>query len=133
MVGKHCIKTWSATQGAFAVSSGEAEFYAMVEAVLRAKGLISLMREVGFENVGSVVNVATDSNAAKSFVSRRGLGKMRHIEVKDLWIQSEVAKGKIKVNKVWGEWNPADLMTKVFSKREIDERLKMMAMKAEWL
>jgi hypothetical protein len=41
MLGKHCIKTWSATQGAFALSSAEAELYAMIEAVTRAKGLRS--------------------------------------------------------------------------------------------
>ena len=36
MFGEHCIKTWSATQGAVALSSAEAEFYAMIEAVTRA-------------------------------------------------------------------------------------------------
>jgi hypothetical protein len=30
MLGDHCIKTWSATQGPYALSSAEAEFYAMV-------------------------------------------------------------------------------------------------------
>ena len=38
MIGAHCIKTWSVTQGAYALSSAEAEFYAMIEAVTRAKG-----------------------------------------------------------------------------------------------
>jgi hypothetical protein len=46
MLGGHCIKTWSATQGAFALSSAEAELYAMVEAVTRAKGLMSLAQEL---------------------------------------------------------------------------------------
>ena len=33
MIGSHCIKTWSSTQGAIALSSAEAEFHAMVDAV----------------------------------------------------------------------------------------------------
>ena len=37
MLGSHCIKTWSSTQGAVALSSAEAEFYAMVDGVQRAK------------------------------------------------------------------------------------------------
>ena len=37
MFGDHCWKAWAATQGAVALSSAEAEFYAMVEAVLRTK------------------------------------------------------------------------------------------------
>ena len=43
MVGGHCIKTWSSTQGAVALSSAEAEFYAMIEAVIRGKGVVSIM------------------------------------------------------------------------------------------
>ncbi len=38
MFGKHCIKTWSSTQGALALSSAEAEYYSMVEGVIRGKG-----------------------------------------------------------------------------------------------
>ena len=45
-LGKHTIKTWSASQGAVALSSAEAEFYAMVEGVTRAKGLVNLAREL---------------------------------------------------------------------------------------
>ncbi len=41
MIGRHCIKTWATTQGAVALSSAEAEFYAMIEATIRAKGLLT--------------------------------------------------------------------------------------------
>ena len=112
MIGSHCIKTWSASQGAFALSSAEAEFYAMIEAVTRAKGLISLAKELGFAGLANVVRLGTDGSAAKSFVCRRGLGKMRHLEIRDLWLQKEVGEGKVEVSKVRGEENPADLMTK---------------------
>eukprot|EP00973_Karenia_brevis_P001744 237505-Karenia_brevis.AAC.1 len=62
----------------------------MVDAVTRAKGLTNLAQEVGFENLSSVVQLGTDSSAAKSFVCRRGLGKMRHLGTRDLWLQKEV-------------------------------------------
>ena len=123
-MGGHCIKTWSCTQGAFALSSAEAEFYAMIEAVVRSKGLKSLARELGFRNVSNVVVLGTDSSAAKSFVCRRGLGKMRHIEIRDLWLQKEVREGKLKVVKVMGRENPADLMTKILNIGEVEERLR---------
>ena len=35
--GEHCWKTWSTTQGAVALSSAEAEFYAVAEGTLRGK------------------------------------------------------------------------------------------------
>ena len=87
VIGDHCIKTWSASQGAIALSSAEAEFYGMVEAVIRAKGLRSLALELGFVGLSTVIHLGTDSEAAKSFASRTGLGKMRHIEIRDLWLQ----------------------------------------------
>ena len=126
MLGEHCIKTWSAAQGPFALSSAEAEFYAMIEAVTRAKGLLSLANELGFRGLSNVIHLGTDSSAAKSFVSRRGLGKMRHIEIRDLWLQKEVLEGKVLVSKILGTENPADLMTKLLSLKDIVSRLQRM-------
>ena len=72
----------------------------MIEAVTRAKGLLSLAGDMGF--AGYVLMLGTDISAAKSFVSRRGLGKMRHIEIRDLWLQKEVAEGRVLVSKLPG-------------------------------
>ena len=121
------MKTWCASQGAFALSSAEAEFYAMVEAVTRAKGLLTLAGEMGFGELSLVVHLGTDSNAAKSFVNRRGLGKMRHLEIRDLWLQKEIREGRVLVHKVLGTENPADLMTKILTVKEIDDRLRRMS------
>ena len=131
MVGSHCIKTWSATQGAHALSSAEAEFYAMIEAVARAKGLVSLAQEMGFSSLSNVVHLRTDSSAAKSFVCRRGLGRMRHLEIRNLWLQKEVREGKVEVSKIPGKENPADLMTKILGIEEIKDRLKGMNISVE--
>ena len=51
---------------------------------------------------------------------------MRHIEVRELWLQKEVLKGVVQVVKVPGEQNPADLMTKFLSKADIESRLQRM-------
>ena len=42
MLGNHLIKSWSASQLAFALSSADAELYAMGKAVTRAKDLVDL-------------------------------------------------------------------------------------------
>ena len=131
MIGKHCVKTWNTSQGSVALSSAEAELYAMIEAVIRAKGVINVMIELGFE-VQQELQLHTDSSAAKSFVSRKGLGEMKHLEIRDLWLQREVALGKVSVNKVDGTKNPADLMTKYLRKEEIEERLQLMGIRIQW-
>eukprot|EP00973_Karenia_brevis_P061555 8559837-Karenia_brevis.AAC.1 len=76
---------------------------------------MSLAKELGFRELQNVVKLGTDRSAAKSFVCRRGLGKIRHLEIRDLWLQKEVSDGKLVVEKVPGEENPADLVTKVLT------------------
>ena len=51
---------------------------------------------------------------------------MRHIEVRELWLQEEVRKGKVVVKKVVGAENPADLMTKFLTKLEVIDRSQRM-------
>ena len=51
---------------------------------------------------------------------------MRHLEVQDLWLQEEVLRGNVKVEKIPGDSNPADLMTKFLGWREIEGRLEGM-------
>ena len=46
---------------------------------------------------------------------------MRHIEIRDLWLQKEVREGKVELSKIPGEENPADLMTKILTIGEIKE------------
>ena len=101
------------------MSSAEAEYYALVEGAVRALGLQSMMRELGIE---VDVVLATDSSAAKSFSSQRGLGRMRHIEVKNLWLQEAVCRGRIKIVKISGKENPADIFTKYHGSQDIQER-----------
>jgi hypothetical protein len=40
---------------------------------------------------------------AKFRASRRGDGRVRHIEVRELWLQDRVARGELKVVKVRGD------------------------------
>ena len=99
----------------------------MVEGAQRGKWAVTVATELGVRLGGGGLVLNTDSEAAKSFVCRRGLGRMRHIEVRELWLQEEVRKGKVVVKKVAGVENPADLMTKFLSKSEVVEKLKMMS------
>ena len=93
MLGKHAIKTWPFTQGAYALSSAEAEFYAVVAAVARGKVLQNFVCELADGGFGNVIKLCTDSRAAKSFVCRRGLGKMQHVEIRVLWLHREDREG----------------------------------------
>ena len=131
MLGSHCLKTWSSTQHAIALSSAEAELYGMVEGVTRSRGLLDLVVELGMMGLSQNMRVWTDSAAAKSFVSRHGTGRMRHLQIRDLWLQKEVADGRITCMKIPGHENPADLMTKSLGMNDICSRLDCLGIQLE--
>ena len=110
------LKSWSTTQATVAMSSAEAEFHAMVEGATRSLGFRSMVRELG---VNMDIVILTDSSAAKSFASQRGLKRMRHLEVKELWLQEEVCRGRIQIGKIAGTENPADILTKFLGRQDI--------------
>ena len=58
------------------------------------------------------MEVLSDSSAARGHVSRPGLGKMRHIQTRYLWIQERVGEGHLKISSVPGTKNVADILTK---------------------
>ena len=45
-------------------------------------------------------------------MKRRGLGRMRHIQTRYLWIQERVGANHISISAVAGTKNPADILTK---------------------
>ena len=92
----YMVKTWSTTQTLVALSSGEAELYAMVRASAEGLGLQSLLKDIGFD---TVVRVKADASAALGVVERRGLGRLRHVHTNYLWIQSHAAEKTINFTK----------------------------------
>ena len=80
----------------------------------------------------NVVELCTDSAAAKSFVSRRGLGRMRHLELRHLWLQREVGLGLVMVTKVAGEANLADAMTKFLNRKHLADHLNCLGVQLLW-
>ena len=57
---------------------------------------------------------------------------MRHLELRDLWLQREVGEGRLLVRKVAGEKNPADAMTKFLTRAELQSRLQALNLELKW-
>lgn len=120
MLGQHCIKTWSTNQQVIALSSGEAEFYGIVKGASIALGIAGMLDDMDCK---VKVAIATDSSAAKGIGSRRGLGKVRHIELSELWVQDQVSRGRIELVKIKGEDNFSDSLTKHSNQERIRQTL----------
>ena len=129
VVGGVAVKSWSRTQRVRALSSGEAEFYAVVSGVAEGLGMVSLAADLGWR---MRLDVWTDSSAAKGICGRKGLGKLRHLETKWLWVQDAVRGGRMRLRKVAGERNPADLLTKPKAGREMEEMIRLVGGRILW-
>ena len=80
-------------------------------------GIQTMLRELG---VRVSLKVKSDASAAIGIVMRAGLGKVRHIDVSQLWIQEKVASGQIEVINVDSKSNLADALTKHVQKSELE-------------
>ena len=113
--GGSLLESWSRSQGTPALSSGEAEFFAVIKGAAESIGVQSLLADMGME---AKIELISDSTAAKGIASRIGVGKIKHLGVAWLWIQGEVKSGRIAIRKINGKVHLADLMTKPKSAAE---------------
>ena len=128
MVGSHPIKHWSLTQTTIALSSGEAELGGICRGASIALGLQSLAADLG---ISLQIEILTDATAAIGICRRRGLGKIRHLHVSDLWVQDRLETGDFKLTKVLGADNPADVLTKHVTRDIMMRHMRTSGLHAE--
>ena len=74
------------------------------------------------------LRVHSDPVAAIGIARRRGLGKIRHLDVEDLWVQSKVRDKVVDLVKVAGVDNPADILTKYVDRGILSKMLQKLEM-----
>ena len=121
--GSHLIRHWSSTQPTVALSNGEAKLTGIVKGATHAIGFQSLASDMG---LGISLHILSDATAAIGICRRRGLGKIRHLHVSDLWVQEQLKAGAFHLSHVDGKDNPADLLTKHADKETLHRLLPMM-------
>ena len=71
----------------------------------------------------------TDASAAIGIVRRAGLGKLRHLNVRYLWLQDQVKLNNFGLLKVPGLENSADLMTKNLGAEQLEKHVTALGMR----
>ena len=107
--GQHTLATLSSTQNVVSQSSAESEYHGMVRCASEAIGLANTIRELGHE---AQVRIWTDAAAARGLALRSGSGAIKHLETKYFWAAAERENQELRIEKIRGTVNPADLMTK---------------------
>eukprot|EP00971_Amphidinium_carterae_P182986 3631147-Amphidinium_carterae.1 len=82
-----------------ALSSGESEYYSILKAAAQELHTAAARKVCKFRFKGQ-------------FAQRLGLGRQRHVHTRLLWIQEQVAQGRIGIQRVDIPDNEADLLTK---------------------
>ena len=122
-IGQDCVNHGSNLQSTIALSSGESEFYALTRGAALGLSLKSLMEDWG-EKYDLIV--LSDSSAARGTAARRGLGKLRRVQTRYLWIQERVANNDLTVKAVGTKDNLADLCTKLVNKETCERHMKTL-------
>ena len=100
----------SRTQKLVSLSSAEAEVYACSSGTSDAILLGYLVSWMTGKR--TVIYLYTDSSGAHGILQRRGVGRLRHLSCRILWLQALVENGTVKLSPVAGSMNPADVGTK---------------------
>ena len=93
-----------------AISSGDSEFHALTLCAARLIFTKNLVEGFGFPVEGPVAY--SDSSAARGIAKRKGVGKLKHLQVRSLWLQQARADGQVKDDRVGMLPSTADLGTK---------------------
>ena len=100
----------SRSQKVISLSSAESELHSMVGGCCDGIFIRSCLQ---FLVSGEVEHHQfTDNSAARQLISRQGVGRIRHLSGKLLWMQSKVMDGSVVIHQVPTLWNFSDVGTK---------------------
>ena len=106
--GSHTISWWCKLQSNIAMSSCEEELNAARKGAVEGLNVQRLAAALGDE---LTLELRTDASAARGVILRQGVGKVRHLRVKQLWLQENVAAGELTIVKIPRAENCSDALT----------------------
>ena len=77
-----------------ALSSGEAELYALNKGAQEGLGVRQMTLELGW---GLDLVCFTDASAARGAVHRTGAGRLKHVKVQEFWLQQALRENRLTV------------------------------------
>ena len=111
--GTCMIYSSSKTQKVVSLSSAESETYAAAGAVMDAVLIHGIF--TWLLGLHIIMCLHLDSSASRGILSRKGVGRLRHLSCRVLWLQDLVNERSLMVRSVLGTLNPADVGTKRLS------------------
>ena len=115
MRGSHLVAHWSRTQQVVSLPSAEAELNGICKCAAEGLAASHMARELGDE-IG--LEILTDASAARGVIQRQGAGRIKHLSVKQLWVQERESEKDLSITKIPRAINWADLLTHHWTENE---------------
>lgn len=117
----------SVHQSVVALSTTEAEYVALTEAIKEGMWLQEILAEFG--HVQEKITIFCDNQSAIHLAKHQGYHeRTKHIDVKLYFVRDLVEKGSIEVKKIATEVNPADCLTKALPTSKFKLSLGLISM-----
>jgi hypothetical protein len=121
------LHTSSRTQTTVALSTAEAEILAMISGTAEGIFVQALITELGFAKPKIVLE--TDSRAGHDALKRLGVGHMKHICLRSLFLQELIRNGSVVLQHIPTDMNVADLLTKPVSCQVTKKLLSLLSIR----
>ena len=116
----------SRTQRVVSLSSAEADFYACSSGAADSLLLARLLSWLSGKE--TKIYLYTDSSGARGILQRKGVGRLRHLSCRILWLQNLIGVGIIKLSAVSGSTNPADIGTKRLTANRLRSLMSLLGL-----
>ena len=63
----------------------------------------------------------SDSSSARQLCKKRGPGRVRHLDLRTLFVQDLVENKQLRVGPISGDCNPSDVLTKILGEVRVAE------------
>lgn len=124
-VGGNTVSWKSGLQPVAALSTTEAEYIALTEAVKEAIWIKGLISDMGFEE--QKASIWCDSQSA-IYLSKNNVfhERTKHIALKYHFIRDVIDAGEVEVHKIHTSRNPADILTKSIPVKKFESALELL-------
>ena len=126
MIGGCLLFSSSRTQKLVSLSSAEAEVYACSSGCSDAILLARLLS--GMCGRKAHIPLYTDSSGARGILQRQGVGRLRHLSCRILWLQNLINAGAVRRGATAGTKNPADIGAKRLASSRMRSLMNLLGM-----
>ena len=122
------VHFYSRTQKQTAMSSCEAEFISVATGVSET---VYLKRVVDFLwGEEPEVEIYCDSSSARQLAKKKGVGNIRHLDLKLLFAQRMLEEKLFVLKPIAGVSNPSDLLTKAVDRQTLEKYFEVLGLKS---